>query len=88
MDLYDPSWDEDLQPMNLSDPVSRTHVDHCVETLRLSLMCYGDVTPMLLLTPDGTLNSSIADFDVHHKCRDFESIRDFVDNFPVDPLHE
>ncbi|OAA58792.1 hypothetical protein ISF_06575 [Cordyceps fumosorosea ARSEF 2679] len=86
MALYDKSWGEELQPMNVSNSQGRAHVDHCVETLRLSLMCFGDVTPMLLLTEDGTLNTSTADFNVHHKCRSYDQIRDFVDASGVDPI--
>ncbi|TQV92590.1 tat pathway signal sequence [Cordyceps javanica] len=86
MDMYDKSWGEELQPMNVTDSQGRAHVDHCVETLRLSLMCFGDVTPMLLLTEDGTLNTSTADFNVHHKCRNYEQIRDFVDAAGVNPV--
>ncbi|KAM3478486.1 hypothetical protein MY8738_005944 [Beauveria namnaoensis] len=85
-DMYDKGWGEELQPMNVSESQGRAHVDHCVETLRLSLMCFGDVTPMLLLTQDGTLNTSTADFNVHHKCRNYEQIRDFVDASAVDPV--
>ncbi|KAK8149870.1 hypothetical protein G3M48_005308 [Beauveria asiatica] len=85
-DMYDKGWGEELQPMNVSESQGRAHVDHCVETLRLSLMCFGDVTPMLLLTRDGTLNTSTADFNVHHKCRSYEQIRDFVDASAVDPV--
>ncbi|ATY67298.1 tat pathway signal sequence [Cordyceps militaris] len=84
--VYNASWGEALQPMNVSESLGRAHVDHCVETLRLSLMCLGDVTPMLLRTEDGTLNTSAADFDVHHKCRSYEQIRDFVDASGVDPI--
>jgi hypothetical protein len=28
---------------------NRMHVDHCIETLRLALMCFADVTPILML---------------------------------------
>lgn len=86
MDKFDKSWGENLQPMNISDNQGRAHVDHCVETLRLSLMCAGDVTPMLLRTEDGTLKTSEADFNVHRKCRSYEQIRDFVDAAGVNPI--
>ncbi|KAJ6782551.1 hypothetical protein PWT90_01379 [Aphanocladium album] len=86
IDMYDKSWGEDLQPLNVSDSQGRAHVNHCIETLRLSLMCFGDVTPMLLLTQDGTLNTSMADFNVHHKCRSYEQIRDYVDAAGVNPI--
>lgn len=84
--MYNASWGEELQPLNTTSVMGRKHVDHCIETLRLSLMCTGDVTPMLLITKDGTLEGAQADFDVHHKCRDYEKIRDFVDRAGVDPI--
>ena len=62
-----------------ADPsIAREHVDHCIETLRLSLMCYGDITPLFFdLDPNEELGR-IADFNVHHKCRNFDSIVDWV----------
>lgn len=54
------------------------HVDHCIESLRLSLMCYGDVTPVLIeVAPDAPLGRR-ADFNVHHKCRNFEKLTEWV----------
>lgn len=49
------------------------HIDHCIETLRLSLMCYGDVTPVLIDRSNNSIGRMF-DFNVHHKCRDFEGI--------------
>lgn len=35
---------------------NRLHADHCIETLRLALMCHGDVTPVLIhVEPDAPL---------------------------------
>ena len=48
-------------------------MDHCIETLRLNIMCQGDVTPYIFIQgskfPMGT-----ADFNANHKCRDFNGI--------------
>lgn len=84
--MYEESWGENLQPLNMSETASRSHIDHCIETLRLSLMCTGDVTPVMVISPDGrTFNGSHVDFNVHHKCRSYEKIRDFVDAAAVHP---
>ncbi|KAI1118047.1 hypothetical protein F5Y14DRAFT_400928 [Nemania sp. NC0429] len=52
----------------------RMHVDHCIETLRLQLMCNADLTPMLVLKDDSVAVGSKADFDVHHKCRRWDRL--------------
>ncbi|TGJ79242.1 hypothetical protein E0Z10_g9525 [Xylaria hypoxylon] len=71
--------------LNLTDPNSvmdRLHVDHCIEALRLQLMCAGDVTPLLLeLDEDG---DEKADFNVRHKCRKWEGITDWQFNHAIE----
>jgi Mycotoxin biosynthesis protein UstYa len=51
------------------------HTDHCIETLRISLMCQSDVTPVLLKM-DSYYDPPRpqADFDSHHRCRNFDKI--------------
>lgn len=74
-----------LYPWGLEDPLAgRMHVDHCIETLRLSLMCYSDITPVLLLDDDDPSSPGTADFNVHHKCRNFEKIVDYVEDNAVE----
>lgn len=65
-------------PIDLTggDVLVRIHVDHCIETLRLSIMCQGDVTPFLIVYDGPDDNLGDADFNANHKCRDFELIRD------------
>jgi hypothetical protein len=59
----------------------RMHVDHCIEALRLSLMCQSDTSPVFLVKdPESSLGER-AQFSTHHKCRNFEKIREWaVDN--------
>lgn len=66
-------------PALLEDDIAgRLHVDHCIETLRLSLMCYSDVTPVLAeLAPDRPTGFQL-DFNVHHKCRNYDTIMDYL----------
>lgn len=60
------------------------HVDHCIETLRLALMCTSDVTPMLIeRSPDRLLGHKL-DFNPYHKCRNFDKIAEFVDEKDYD----
>lgn len=66
-----------LLPGDLSNgPVeARMHADHCIETLRLSLMCHADTTPMFIMDDPSVLTGRKADFNVHHMCADFEALR-------------
>ena len=74
---FNKTWD--TYPLLLEDDIGgRLHIDHCVETLRLSLMCYSDVTPLLAeLTPDRPGGFQL-DFNVHHKCRNFDKVTEFL----------
>lgn len=67
-------------PMGLSDSElkNRIHVDHCLEALRISLMCWADITPLFVRL--GGPAGARADFNTHHKCRNFAMIEDWVDN--------
>lgn len=57
---------------------NRMHVDHCFEALRISLMCFADVTPLLIRL--GGAAGAHADFETHHKCRDFSKIEEWIEN--------
>lgn len=61
----------------------RWHVDHCIETLRMNLMCTADVTPYLIWNdPDG-FNGESPSFNTLHKCRKWEPIVDWVKDHVV-----
>ncbi|RAL04921.1 oxidase ustYa family protein [Aspergillus ibericus CBS 121593] len=68
-----------IYPYSLHEPVeARMHVDHCFESLRLSLMCYADVTPVLVEIDETIKLGRRADFSVHHKCRDFDKVTEWM----------
>lgn len=72
---YDPNDPLIDYPWDFANPVGgRMHVDHCIEALRLDLMCYGDITPVLLKYDDTRAVGRVADFSVHHKCRNFDKM--------------
>lgn len=76
--MFDKSWGE-LYPSFLEDPVvTRMHVDHCLESIRLTLMCSGDITPVLFVYDETRPSGMRPDFNSHHKCRDFNSIVDYI----------
>ena len=72
MDKYD---NETLPSgFDLSLKALRMHTDHCIETLRLALMCHSDVS--LVLLKRSSINPLIpeAEFSSRHRCRNFEDI--------------
>jgi len=61
-----------------SDVGLRMHVDHCIETLRISFMCHGDTTPYLVrIDPEAPLGAE-ADFSPHHKCVKFQPLVEYM----------
>jgi hypothetical protein len=57
---------------------ARMHADHCIETLRIALMCQSDVTPLFVLNDPSNASGRKADFNSHHRCRNFENIKQWV----------
>ncbi|KAH8596830.1 hypothetical protein B0O99DRAFT_685309 [Bisporella sp. PMI_857] len=57
---------------------ARKHTDHCIEALRLSIMCHGDVTPYLLKTDPNAPAGVDPDFSPHHKCVKFDPLVEFM----------
>ncbi|KAI1263900.1 hypothetical protein F5Y18DRAFT_428783 [Xylariaceae sp. FL1019] len=66
-----------------SDVAKRMHVDHCIETVRLALMCNADVTPMISVVDFEDPHGYRADFNAHHKCRDFAKIEAWMERNAV-----
>ncbi|KAI1296029.1 hypothetical protein F5Y03DRAFT_371140, partial [Xylaria venustula] len=55
-----------------------THVDHCVEILRETIQCQGDLTPVPhIWSPEKQMY--IADTSLPHTCRDFEAMTKWQD---------
>ncbi|KAF2099796.1 hypothetical protein NA57DRAFT_75301 [Rhizodiscina lignyota] len=74
----------DLNVTHAQDVGDRMHVDHCIETLRLQLMCNGDVTPLLINVDSESPLGSSADFNTHHKCRDWNKLVEWQDKHNID----
>lgn len=51
--------------LSMSPLKNRMHVDHCIESLRISLQCWGDVTPLFVRL--GGAVGAKADFNTHHR---------------------
>ncbi|KAI1122538.1 hypothetical protein F5Y10DRAFT_253864 [Nemania abortiva] len=72
--------------LNVTDKNSvgdRMHVDHCIEALRLQIMCYADLTPLLIEDADNSLGQK-ADFNVHHKCRNWQKVTEWQDAHSIE----
>jgi hypothetical protein len=54
------------------------HVDHCIDALRIRLMCYADITPFLHKTEPGAELGATPDFNTQHKCRKFENVQEWA----------
>jgi hypothetical protein len=61
--------------MKDGDVGRRMHVDHCIEAIRLSLMCYADTTPLFYIKDPASSLGERADFSTHHRCRSYEKIQ-------------
>ncbi|KAK2594830.1 hypothetical protein QQS21_007458 [Conoideocrella luteorostrata] len=78
LNMFQESWGE-LYPRFMEDRVGgRMHADHCIETLRLGLMCYSDITPVLFKLDANFWSGAKLDFNVYHKCRNFNKIVEHV----------
>ncbi|KAL2061367.1 hypothetical protein VTL71DRAFT_7640 [Oculimacula yallundae] len=63
----------------------RMHLDHCLEVLRLNIMCTSDTTPILIeLDPKAPFGER-ADFRTNHKCRNFWAIHKWVEEHTAIP---
>ncbi|TKX26560.1 hypothetical protein C1H76_1092 [Elsinoe australis] len=78
------TWGDYYERHNLTNPQknsavgNRMHVDHCIEELRKTLMCYGDTTPMLVEIDPSAPIGERSDFDSRHRCRNYEKIRSWM----------
>jgi len=55
----------------------RIHLEHCINVLRFSIKCKGDITP-LPYTWDRELGWSVQSFQTLHTCRNFEKLTDWA----------
>lgn len=76
MSLYPEYYDPAKDPL-LHVP----HLEHCVETLRRSIMCNSDVTPFSFRYVNGTAETREWD-RAPHVCRNFEKIRLWAKDLP------
>jgi len=57
----------------------RGHIDHCIEALRLNLMCQSDIGVFTFkMYPDLPVEGHWPDFSTLHTCRNFDDIRNWA----------
>ncbi|EMD62336.1 hypothetical protein COCSADRAFT_172810 [Bipolaris sorokiniana ND90Pr] len=55
----------------------RGHLDHCIEVLRVNLMCLSDVNVFTFHPKEG-LEGHWPDYNTNHVCRNFDAIKDYA----------
>jgi hypothetical protein len=81
-----------LPAQNLAALAILTCPDHCIETLRLNLMCQSDIGVFTFhdfpeLVEDG-IEGDWSDFETQHMCRNFEAIRKWTNANAVAFTHD
>jgi hypothetical protein len=61
------------------------HVEHCIEMLRIDLMCFSDETPYPIEIDAG--GKEVVRTDTLHRCRKFEKLMDWADIHVVEPYN-
>ncbi|KAF1978171.1 hypothetical protein BU23DRAFT_577611 [Bimuria novae-zelandiae CBS 107.79] len=61
----------------MPDMYSLHHMDHCIDSLRQSLMCSSDITPIPYAWYP-KYNQVLPTTGVPHTCRDFDAIREWA----------
>lgn len=69
-------------PEYYSDPyyaaiLEKDHLAHCIDSIRQSIMCHSDITP-LVLQWDDNLQKSRHRANLPHSCRNFDKIREWA----------
>lgn len=67
----------------LTPPFNSPHIDHCIDALRQSIMCHGDIATVYWrwLPPR---NIPLPRLEVTHTCRVFDRIRDWGKKRQID----
>ncbi|KAK1991309.1 hypothetical protein LX36DRAFT_590763 [Colletotrichum falcatum] len=70
---------------HLRDPILQAHIEHCIDAIRLSVMCNGDMT-LIPIRWSENRNWILPVFETVHTCRDYDSLRSWsIDRDVADP---
>jgi hypothetical protein len=83
---YRDEYDYSENPAFLRQPdVFYNHVDHCIETIRINIMCNVDVTPYLIEERDD--GEAVVRTDGLYHCRKFDKLVQWADEKIVHPYN-
>ncbi|KXH34551.1 hypothetical protein CSIM01_00462 [Colletotrichum simmondsii] len=71
--------DPDYYKEEESPRIHRMHVDHCLDYLRQTVQCHGDLTPMVFSWSDDA-GRVVADWKEPHTCRNFNRVRSWAED--------
>ncbi|KAK1951989.1 hypothetical protein LY78DRAFT_731607 [Colletotrichum sublineola] len=69
--------DPDYYTFTESPETRRAHIDHCIDYLRQSAECHGDVTPITFKWQESVGRVVVA-WKTTHTCRNFDRIHDWA----------
>ncbi|PWI67688.1 hypothetical protein PCL_02609 [Purpureocillium lilacinum] len=73
---------------NQSEQFLRQHADHCIESLRKSLVCAADVTPMVYLPDENSKYGYDADFNMRRKCKNYTRVQQWARDHAAAPVQD
>jgi hypothetical protein len=85
-----PLWEYYEDGRRRYDTIGARHWDHCLDALRQTLMCHGDVTP-IVFHYNHTSHGTFPKLNAVHVCRNWDSIVNWakareVDDYVVRPM--
>ncbi|KAI9038100.1 oxidase ustYa family protein [Aspergillus affinis] len=77
--IYRDYWDySKVASFSGGNKTVRHHVDHCIETIRMNIMCLSDVTPFLIEEDPRAPGQLRANHNIVRKCRKYGAMVDWV----------
>ncbi|PLB50806.1 hypothetical protein P170DRAFT_425107 [Aspergillus steynii IBT 23096] len=77
--IYRHDWDySKVASFSGGNKTVRHHVDHCIETIRMNIMCLSDVTPFLMEQDPRTPGQLRGNHNIVRKCRKYGAMVDWV----------
>lgn len=61
------------------------HVEHCIEMIRIDLMCFSDETPYLIIIENN--GNEAVQANALHRCRKFEKLIAWAEKHVVEPYN-
>jgi hypothetical protein len=68
------------------DKIIKLHTSHCLDTIRQVLMCNVDTGVLGQVWYDPTDVRAFPDFQTHHKCKNFDAVRQWAVKHQAPPL--